>query len=168
MKNNSIQILKYRGNSRLNVMLALLFAAVLVSLIVYFDDTAPGVHRQAFNSLSQRLEDNAAYANWQWQSQQKPPRIMMVHYDNQDREKSRQPIPMSSAGYPRVNPGDSGCDKLWQQLLDAPMQVEGFRIKGRYIRGDSDNGEAINAYCRFSISTGDRFNYIIRTGEVVR
>lgn len=147
-------------------MLALLFAAILASLIVYFDDADPGVHRQALKTLGQRLEDNATYANWQWQSQKKPPRIMMVHYDNQDSEKSRRPVAMSSTGFPRIALDDSGCDKLWQQLLDEPMQIQGYRVRGRYVRGDSEDGEALNAFCRFSISTGDRFDYIIRTGKV--
>ena len=155
-----------RGGVQLNVVIAIVFATVLAGLIWYFDQSDPGFHRQALKKMATRLEHNAGYAHWQWQSENQPPRIMMVHYDAQDREKSRRPLAIASFGYPRVADEDDACDTLWSQLLDEPMEVEGFRVKGRYVRGDLENGEAVNAYCRFSISSGDRFDYIIRTGKI--
>lgn len=155
-----------RGRALVNGLIVLLFAASLGAVIAYFHDAEPNVSRTQLRALADKMHSSATHAHWQWQAEEQPPRIMLIHYNQAGKEVDRRPVAMARYGMPRVPAQRDGCDQLWQMLLNVPMQVDGFRVRGYFIRGPVENGEALDARCRFSTSTGDRFDYFIRRGTV--
>ena len=92
--------------------------------------------------------------------------IMLVHYDNEGKEVGRRPVRMAHFGWPKVEPSSESCLQLWEQLLNTPTRVEGFRVLGDYYASDNEGEQTPNARCRYRVSTGPYFDYSIYTGIV--
>ena len=152
----------------LGIISTLVFAILMGSFIVYFYESEPNLKGQILFRFGDKLEDSAVSAHWQWQAEGRPERILLVHYNSEGKETDRRPVVMGVTGWPGVKHTDDGCRKLWQRVLNKPMEVDGFRVRGDFYEGDTDteSGEPVNAYCRFGLSSGDYFDYAIYRGDV--
>lgn len=166
MKKSYDETVSAQRRMYISIISTLVFAILMGAFIVYFYEGEPNLKGQILFQRGDQLEDAAITSHWQWQAEGRPQRIILVHYNSNGKETDRSPVLMNQAGWPEVKPSSEGCQKLWQMLLHQPMEVDGFRVRGEYEPGDDDEKQGSSAYCRFSLSSGDYFDYAINRGDV--
>lgn len=157
---------KEQRNLYIGSVLTVLFALLMGSLIVYLYESEPNLKGQILKEFGVMFQDSAVSAHWQWDAENQPQMIMLVHYNDEGLEVDRRPVRMDYGGWPKVENDSAGCKKLWQMLLNQPMKVDGFLVRGEYYEGELVEDEPVNAYCRYRLSAGDYFDYAIYTGKV--
>ncbi|MBU3020636.1 hypothetical protein [Aestuariibacter sp. A3R04] len=150
----------------IGIVSIIVFALLMGMLIVHLYEEEPNLKKQLLGQFGKKLEDSAISAHWQWRAEGNPEMIMLVHYNLAGKETDRRPVRMGLNGWPKVERTSEGCKKLWQMLLNQPMEVDGFRVHGEYYRADHEDDETDNAYCRYRLSAGDYFDYAVSTGDV--
>lgn len=151
----------------INIMVVAVFVSLMMAFISYFYRSEPNFQDALLQQLGNRMQSGAVTAHWQWQAEGRPEMIMLVHYNKEGREIGRSPVRISYTGLPAVRPSSEGCEKLWASLLNQPMTLDGFQVKGEYYRGALLDKDPVNSRCRFRLSRGTYFDYYIYRGEVV-
>ena len=161
-------MLKQTGSARvwLNCAIVLIFAGTLLTLIFYLNTTEPDIRREQLKLLSHRMQENATRAGYQWQVEGRPVAIMLLHYDTHSKETGRKPVKMATNGLPKVETGDDQCTRLWQSLVNEPLQLDGFKVSAEYIP-IADHDSQTGPICRFGVSRGSHFDYAINSGTVI-
>lgn len=162
---NSTSLLK-------KLAILMLFVAVMIAFIFYFYDSAPDTKSIIMKERAEQFSTSVTNAHWQWQAEGKPQIVMLIHYEQSKDdpqilvENDRRPILMSHIGWPKTDPTSEGCAKLWQMILNQPLEVDGFRVFAEYFSDvNRDDGEE-GSKCRFRLSVGPKFEYRVLTGEV--
>lgn len=155
---------------KLGILVA--FVAAMLAIILYFYDSTPDIKSLIMKERAEQFSTSVTNAHWQWQAEGKPQIVMLIHYekskDNPQSlvEKDRRPILMSHIGWPKTDPTSEGCAKLWQMILNQPLEVDGFRVFAEYFSdANREDGEE-DSKCRFRLSVGPKFEYRVLTGEV--
>ena len=149
-----------------NLTVVAVFTALMVGFIMYFYQSEPDMKRVALATLADQFASSATNAHWQWQAEGRPELIMLVHYDIKGQETDRRPISMSKQGWPQMEPTSKGCGVLWEMILNMPLAISGFKVYPEYYDGVQLSGDAADSMCRFRLSTGPYFEYMIYTGRV--
>ena len=136
------------------------FVTIMVTLIAVFHESPPNRQAIALQQYGERLAHAAINAHWQWQAENKPSMILLIHYNDEGKEIDRRPVRMAHTGWPDVPSNSKGCEKLWQMLLNEPMRADGYRVFGEYYHAENADGPR----CRFRVASGDRFDYYVKTG----
>ena len=150
----------------INIITVVVFASVMIWFVVYFMRSEPNVHASVMEEFARKFQQSASNAHWQWQAKGRPERIMLLHFNEQGQEIDRRPVRMAHFGMPWAQPSSKGCAKLWQTLLNVPLQVEGFRVIAEYFAPDSDADEQVLGFCRYRLSRGPHFDYTLLSGSV--
>ena len=158
--------LSSRQSIILSLGIALLFAALLITIIYRLNTRAPNSENINFElqRLGVALEQSAMNAHWKWLANKKPHRLLLTHYNSEGNEIGRTPVEMSINGWPNVTPTSDGCNALWRALLTEPMMVEEFKVFGEFYRAQTQEEPE---KCRFRLSAGGYFDYYIDSGTVV-
>ncbi|GAA0856542.1 hypothetical protein [Aliiglaciecola litoralis] len=148
------------------------FVALMTSFVLYFNNSDPDVKYLAMENLQQRFSQSVTNSHWQWQAEGRPRMIVLVHYESQPGgnaspvEKDRRPIQMGLNGYPVASASAEGCAKIWQMILNMPLEIKGFKVFAEYF-ADTDGTDAIDdAKCRYRLSVGPSFEYQLANGRV--
>lgn len=158
----------------INVTVLLVFVGLMVGFILYLYKAEPDIRRIALESLAEQFGTSVTNAHWQWQAEGRPEMIMLIHYerslDDDERlvEKDRRPIQMSHLGWPKMQPTSKGCGKLWEMVLNIPLEVDGFRVYPEFYDGIVINDSALTSKCRYRLSTGPYFEYQVYSGQVTK
>lgn len=155
-------------NTLINVVVITVFAILMGTAIAYLYDSEPDIEAELMQGYARQFGASATNAHWKWQAEGRPEMIMLVHYDIDGKEVGRRPVRMAHYGWPKVEPNADGCVQLWQQLLNIPARVEGFRVLGDYYASDNEEQVTPNARCRYRVSTGPYFEYSVYTGVVTQ
>lgn len=157
-----------------NIIIVVVFMSVMASAIVYFNQSEPKLKEEIMDNLAAQFSRNVLSAHWQWQAEGRPQMIMLVQYEADPepnglaRERGRQPLRMTSNGWPFVDDNSDSCESLWQNILYIPAEVDGFRVIGEYYEDDLDENGVMIRRCRFRVSTGTYFDYYVNSGRVIR
>lgn len=150
----------------LNVVVVTLFVVFLGVFAYSLYETEPNIERVAMAKLAERFSTSTNNAHWQWQAEGRPTRILLIHYDEMQRETSRRPIEMSHLGWPKAEPSRQGCERLWEAVLDLPLTVNTWKVRADFYDGEQVSGNALDSFCRFKMSIGHGFDYSIYKGKV--
>lgn len=154
------------------IVVLLVFVILMVSAIAYFYRNEPNIKMMTMHALAKEFDESVTNAHWQWQAEGRPQIVMLVQYasqlgdENALLETDRRPIMMSHLGWPRAEPNEKGCARIWQMVLNTPLEVEGFRVYAEYFDGVQSSDSALQAKCRYRLSIGPYFEYHIYTGQV--
>lgn len=154
------------------IVVVMVFVILMASFVYYFNNSDEDLKYITMENLQQRFSQSVTNSHWQWQAEGRPRMIILVHYESRadDRgvpvEKDRRPIEMGLNGYPKTAPSGEGCAKLWQMVLNMPLEIEGFRVFAEYFADTNDADAIDDAKCRFRLSVGPRFDYQIANGQV--
>jgi hypothetical protein len=144
----------------------------MFGFIRYLSDNTPDVQRLSFEQLAERLNTSIHHAHWQWQAEGRPDIVMLVSYANKLGQDDKlvaidsRPIIMNNLGWPLAEPSAQGCEAIWDMVLDAPMDVDGFKVIAEYYDGGKLTANKLDSYCRYRLSTGSFFEYKIQSGQV--
>lgn len=154
------------------LLILVVFVLIIVGFIVYLNDTAPDTKRMIMQERATQFAKSVTNAHWQWQAEGRPQIVMLIHYEqsrddpNKLVENDRRPIVMGHIGWPKAEPTSEGCAKLWQMILNEPLEVGGFRVFAEYFSDpDKADGEQ-DSRCRYRLSVGPEFEYRVQTGSV--
>jgi len=156
----------------LNMLVLGMFIILMVTFISYFIESEPDLKKLEMEMLADNFSSNVTNSRWQWIAENKPARILLIEYGlNDEREPveiDRRPIPMTHLGWPKATPDNVGCEKLWKMILDMPLEVKRFRVYAEYYDGIDISGQVLDSRCKFRLSTGPEFEYLIYTGRVIK
>ena len=156
----------------IKIIVLMVFIGLMTGFIFYFNKNIPDVKYLAMENLQQRFAQSVSNSHWQWQAEGRPNMIILIHYEprpdrnNESVEKDRRPVAMSLHGYPRAEPSSEGCSKLWQMILNMPLEVKGFKVFTEFFADPDKEDDIDEAKCRFRLSVGPSFEYSIASGQV--
>jgi hypothetical protein len=150
----------------LNVIVVTLFVGLLGVFAYSMYESGPNIEKVALRKLQERFSTSVNNAHWQWQAEGRPTRILLIHYDELQRETSRKPIEMSHLGWPKAEPNRDGCEKLWEGILDIPLTVNTWKVRAEFYDGEKISDNALDSFCRYQMSLGHGFEYSIYKGKV--
>lgn len=150
----------------LNVAVVVLVLLFLGAFAYSVYETQPSIERVAMQKLAERFSTSTNNAHWQWEAEGRPTRILLIHYDESQRETSRRPIEMSHLGWPKAEASRAGCEKLWESILDLPLTVNTWKVRADFYDGERVADNALDSFCRYKMSIGHGFDYSIYRGKV--
>lgn len=150
----------------LNLSVVVVFISLMLAFILYFNNSTPNLKRVALVEYADQLAKSTLNAHWQWQNEGRPNRILLRQYDAHGNETARRPLQMSHLGWPKVEPTSTGCAMLWQDVLNAPLEIKGFKMYAEFYDGVALSDSALASICRFRLSTGAYFDYGVYRGQV--
>lgn len=150
----------------INFLIVVIFFVLIASFVWYFNKNEPSIQKTALMTVAESFSTSVTNAHWQWRAEGSPERIMLVDYNRAGQETNRRPVTMSDLGYPRVEPSMDGCKKVWDMILDMPLQLDNFRVRAEFFDGINSGGKILDSKCRFSVTAGAWFDYFIYTGRV--
>lgn len=156
----------------LNIVVVIVFLGLMLGFIRHLSDNTPDVRLLSLEQLADRFNTSVHHVHWQWQAEGRPEIVMLVSYSNklgEDRNlvaTDRKPIFMNGKGWPQSEPSSKGCEKIWDMVLDTPMDIDGFKVIAEYYAGIKLTGNEIDSTCRFRLSTGPYFEYKVNVGQV--
>ncbi|BDX08126.1 hypothetical protein [Planctobacterium marinum] len=151
----------------INFIIIVIMFVLIATFVWYFDKNEPNVQKTALMNAADKFNNLVIAAHWQWRAKGEPERIMLVDYNiDTQKETNRLPVKMSDLGWPRVEPNMDGCKKVWDMILDMPLQLDTFRVRAEFFDGINNGGKILDSKCRFSITAGAWFDYYIYTGRV--
>ena len=148
-----------------NIVIVVVFVVLMASCIAYFFRSEPNINNSILEGFSRQFQQSAETAHWQWQAQGRPERIMLAHYDISGKEIARHPVRIGSNGKPWIDKSRSGCEKLWQNLLNEPTSIDGFKVISAYLSPKEGSNQDFG-FCRYRLSQGSGFDYNLVTGVV--
>ncbi|WP_299072285.1 hypothetical protein [uncultured Paraglaciecola sp.] len=157
-----------------NIAVIVVFVSLMLGFILYLNEGSTNIKRVALENLAEQFSTSVSNAHWQWQGEGRPPIVMLVTYgsklgeNNTLVEKDRKPIFMSRLGWPKAEPSSNGCAKIWDMVLNIPMDIEGFKVFAEYYDGLKTNNNALESVCRYRLSTGPYFEYKVFLGQVLK
>lgn len=155
------------GKVLVNLVVILSFSGALLWGILYLSKGNTGREQATLEEYATQFASSVTNTHWRWQANDKPNMVLLVHYDKEGKERGRTPVPMNHIGWPLVEPNREGCVKTWRKLMNMSPMVDGFRVIGDYYSEDETRREDKQAFCRYRLSSGSAFDYVIGTGEVI-
>jgi hypothetical protein len=149
-----------------NLVVVVVFASLMLGFILYFNQSTPSIRKIVLQNIVTQFTKSTLNAHWQWQNEGRPSSILLIEYDEQGNEKGRHPLNMSHLGWPKLTPTSKGCADLWRDVLNAELEVEGFKMYAEFYDGVQTHDNALASFCRYRLSTGPYFEYKVYTGQV--
>jgi hypothetical protein len=172
---NKHQVTSERSrNQFVNITVIVVFICLMLGFIIYLNINTTNIRRLALENLAEQFSTSVTNAHWEWQREGRPQIVMLVTYDrklgdnNTLLEKGRKPIPMSLKGWPSAEPTSEGCSKIWDMVLNMPMNINEFRVFSEYHDALKLNNNALDSVCRYRLSTGPYFEYKVFLGQVLK
>lgn len=157
----------------LNVTVVLVFVGLMLSFIVYFNESRPNMRRIGLETLAESFRESVNNAHWQWQAEGRPEIVVLSMFsprldDNKTLvETDQRPIFVNQDGWPKADPTSKGCERIWNMVLNIPMEIQGFKVIAEYYDGLKLAESKMASVCRYRLSTGPYFEYKVNTGEVI-
>jgi hypothetical protein len=154
------------------ILVLFVFIGLMTGFIYYFNESEPDIKYVAMENLQKRFAQSVTNSHWQWQAEGRPQMIILIHYeprlDDQDQlvEKDRRPVAMGLNGYPKAEHSSEGCAKIWQMILNMPLEINGFKVFAEFFEDSDPSDRVSDAKCRFRLSVGPSFDYHLETGLV--
>lgn len=157
----------------LNLSVVLLFVGLMLSYIIYFNESKPNLKLVRFETFAESFKTSVQKAHVQWQAEGQPDIVILSTFtprldDNESLvETDKHPIFMSIAGWPKAEFSGLGCERIWDMVLNTPLSIKGFKVIAEYYDGVNLSGNSVDSRCRFRLSGGAYFEYKVHTGEVL-
>lgn len=158
----------------INIIVVMIFVGLMLAFIGHLNGNSTDVKRLSLEKLAEGFNTSVHNAHWQWQAEGRPQIVMLVSYANKlgtDKKlvaTKRRPIFMSHQGWPKSSSDAKGCEKIWDMVLDAPMEIEGFKVIAEYYDGEKLTGDSLDSECRYRLSSGPYFEYKLNLGQVLK
>ncbi len=152
----------------MQIIIGIIFSIFMMTFVWFASESEPAVHKVAMNTAADSFTTSVVNAHWQWRAEGSPNRIILVEYNRAQQEVDRRPVSMSHLGWPKVEPNQDGCERLWRSILGLPLEINGFKVQANYYNGLNINGKILDSYCRFGLSIGPYFEYKVFTGVVTK
>ena len=158
----------------INITVVVVFVSLMLGFILYLNESSGNLRRLALENLADQFSTSVSNSHWQWQGEGRPQIVILITYANKlgDNntlvETGRKPIFMSHRGWPKAELTSEGCSKIWNMMLNMPMNIDGFKIFAEYYDGLKLSNNVLDSVCRYRLSTGPFFEYNVFLGQVLK
>jgi len=155
-----------------NLSMVGVFVSLMLAFILYFEENSDNIDQVVLENLAVQYAESVNNAHWQWQREGRPETVMLMDYApslNQSNDlvaKDSRAIFINDKGWPEAEKSSKGCEKLWQMLLNLPLEISGVKIYAEFYDGLKLSGNALDSRCRYRLSLGPYFEYKVRHGQV--
>ena len=167
------------------LMVLVLVVVLMASFIFYYFKQQTGLRDVGFTALSHSFSAKLTSVHAQWLMEGKPKALILrTALTPKPGKNTQQRISLNVHGWIDVPSGQQGslsrCQAIWHQVLELPMvflksPVAALELRnsinGEYIVQSAigDNKQAqggIDIVCRYSLLSGEYFQYHSRSGKV--
>lgn len=155
------------------VILTVLMVLLLMSIFIYYffkDDSQ--ITKAGYSALASSFFAQVSSIRAQWYMENQPEVVAItVMNDGSSENEVKKYIPVNkygwvdiSARYDVENESTTACQKIWHYLMDIPMSFMRQPISAVEIK---KKGTRTGRICRYSIESGDFFEYHSDKGKVL-
>ncbi|MGL1956516.1 MAG: hypothetical protein OCD00_04300 [Colwellia sp.] len=141
------------------VIVIVLVAIMMTIFIRYFMTQEQQITVTGFNALAQSFNSKVTVVHAQWLMDKQPLKMVVSSFNRQ----KPQIIPVNKKGWIDVKHNNLACEKIWQHTLEVPMQILQTVVSAIEIQKSSMKKGRL---CRFSIISGQYFEYQTNTGRI--
>jgi len=142
------------------VIIVLMVAALMASFVYYFFKEEAEITQVGFSSLASRFASQVTAIKAQWYMD-KQPNMVYVKTANLDDEPLL--IKVNKNGWVQPVENDNACKAIWQWVMQTPLF---FMKQPISVYSVTDNINSSVSHCRYSLPSGEFFEYWPKTGKV--
>lgn len=152
-----------------NLLIIVMLVAILMAVFIYyFLKQSPNYQATGFEALKSNFSSKVRIVHSQWLMNKRPRWVLLASSEGfNENGLTEIKIPVNKYGWIDIDGGDEGfkCEKIWQLLMDMPLMI----LKSPIVALEIQHNQApFERACRYSISSGETFEYSMKTGNVTR
>jgi len=153
------------------VLVVLVFALLMAIFIHYFFKSEAQINRVGFASLASSFVSKVILIHGQWLTDGRPKQVNIVEYEQVNGDRVHRQVTVNNAGWVDSNLKNLACQQIWQFVMAMPMTFVRQPISAIRLQRQSAASEQVKAsdratICRFSIKSGEFFEYSAKNGKV--
>ena len=148
------------------IIVVLLFSLMMAWFIAFFFKQEQQITETGFKTLASTFSAKLVSVRSQWLMDLKPDAVKVKSLAVQFEDSTQEVIvtPVNSKGWVDVEQASLGCEKIWSLVMDMPLSFMKSPISVIEIKKTASGKQKL---CRYSISSGDYFEYYPTTGKVI-
>jgi hypothetical protein len=160
------------------IISGLLIALLMMSFIYYFFKEESQLTKAGYSSLANSFFTRVTTIHAQWYMENKPSKVILTVLDNsnqstgQSGRETKKIIPLNKAGWVDVDDkakvgtlSSTACQRIWLLLMETPMSFMRQPISAIEVK---ENKRKSGRVCRYTIASGEFFEYHSANGKVVK
>lgn len=142
------------------VITVLMVAALMASFVYYFFKEEAEITQVGFSSLASKFASQVTAIKAQWYMDGQPTIVFIKTADSKD-----QPLPVrvNKSGWVQAVDNDNMCSVIWQWAMQTSLS---FMKQPISVYSVTDNSNKAVNHCRYSLPSGEFFEYWPKTGKV--
>ena len=144
------------------IVVIVLFSLLITIFIQHFISQQNHISQAGFERLADNFLSKANVVRSQWLMEKKPKTVLLSIMGSSEKES----VTVNRNGWLDINEDSErlACQKIWQLALDIPMEFMKSPVSAVEINLNEQQGRV----CRYSIDSGQYFEYYRLTGKVVK
>jgi len=154
------------------VLVVLLFTILMAIFIYYFFKNETQINQAGFTNLANSFASQVILIRSQWLMDGKPEQVKITENNVLKSKRKLKFISVNKKGWVNSKSVDLPCNEIWKNVMSIPMSfvkqpVSAVQLQ-RHVKGNiHDNITAQQVICRFSIESGQFFEYYAKNGKVI-
>lgn len=142
------------------VITVLMVAALMASFVFYFFKEEAEITQVGFSSLASKFASQVTAIKAQWYMDGQP---KMVYVKTADSNDEPLLVKVNRSGWLHAQDSDNTCRVIWQWAMQTPLS---FMKQPISVYSITDNSNQSVNHCRYSLPSGEFFEYWPKTGKV--
>jgi len=154
------------------ILVVLLFSILMASFIYYFFKNETQINNAGFVNLANNFVSQVIFIRSQWLMDGRPAQIKVINNGSRKKPVKTKFITVNKKGWVTSNELNLPCNDIWQNVMATPMffakqPVSAVQLQRNVGLNETSLNEAIPLICRFSIASGQFFEYYAQNGKVI-
>jgi competence protein ComGC len=150
-----------------NMFILGIIAILMASFLHYFFKQEDQFTQTGFSAVANVFSSRVIGIHGQW-FMDKQPNVVVIKSKNiiPNQKSEDKKIPVNTSGWVDVNTNAHDCEKIWQHVLEMPMQFMKQPVVGviKMVNNPKSNGG--KRFCQYRIPSGEYFEYQPHNGKV--
>ncbi|PCI58630.1 MAG: hypothetical protein COB35_13295 [Gammaproteobacteria bacterium] len=140
--------------------------------IHYFFKNQAQINQAGFTNLTRNFTSQIMLIHSQWLMDGRPNQIKLVEFDPQLNERVTKIIHLNKKGWVIGKSSQLICQEIWQSVMSIPLRfvkqpISAVKLRRKILSKDQRNIQKNDIVCRFSIGSGQFFEYYLKNGKVI-
>jgi len=154
------------------ILVVLLFTILMATFIHYFFKNELQINQAGFANLENNFASQVIFIHSQWLMDGKPAQIKVIDKSTLATNAKTKFIEVNKKGWVTTKTLNLPCNDIWQNVMAIPMKfakqpVSAVQLQRNVGLNETGLNEAIPLICRFSIESGQFFEYYTQNGKVI-
>ena len=144
------------------IVIIALLGLMMASFWYYFVRQEESISKAGFGVIANQFFSQVSTIRGQWYMDKNPKEVWLKERDDQG---GKRKVTVNQQGWVDSRQEIGSCAEIWQMVMNTPLVFMNKPIAAIEVH---DNGDHRLRYCRFVVSSGEYFQYIPQSGEVIK